>query len=875
MKNNSKIIMAFFLSMIILLAYVLPAAASSGTINGSVVRVRSGPGTEYQETGNLLRDTEVKILQTSGDWYQIQYGSLTGWTSVSLIDLQEEIVTVTGELVNLRSGPGTSYEKTGQAVKGDILTVVGSEGEWYQVRDKAGNVAYIAAFLVAGGTAPASAPATQVSTGKKIQVQDGPINVRSGPGTSYDKAGMIEDQAVFSVLEESGDWYRIALNDGRSAYVAAWLVKETETETAAEAELEEAVPALQPQENPVYSAPLVFINQQELSFDVPPIIENGRTLVPLRAIFEAMGASVEWDNATRTVVARKGNTMVVLPIGSTMPTVNGTEWKLDVAAKIVQDRTLAPLRFAGEAFGGEVSWDEVNRTISINSKNSAVNAEEQANAQLAAVTVNKEQVNLRSGPSTNYALVDQARPGERMDVLGEKDGWYQVSRGDNSAWIAGWLVDFIWEENDEIPAEEKPIEEDPVKEPQVPVVSFDRAVRIAYDINEKGVEIAIGSGSALKPDIIEDKDRKTVSYLFKDKQITGSDYMEKSLGGHTLVVRGENKGNDALVEVELPAGFDYELRSENMGKKEVLFIPNCITGVGRKVVGETGEILLIKTLVPCEYSYRVKDDDILEVTLEATAAGTAREEYEYTISRILKEMTVKQNNDNEEPLTILEIENKNPYKYALTTDADNVLNIILTYKPKIKSGDKIVVLDPGHGGTDSGAFRENLMEKEINLDVALMVGKLLEREKGIQVEYTRITDTSVGLEERAKIANNLDATIFVSIHANSTTNGPDPSGTETYFYAPLEIEHLCEQRAQREELAAALQKELLNKLRRNDRGVKEKNYSVLRNTQMPSALVEIAFMSNPVEIRLLKQNSFRELAAEAIADGIMEYLNNQ
>jgi len=115
----------------------------------------------------------------------------------------------------------------------------------------------------------------------------------------------------------------------------------------------------------LYAAPSVYLNGQELSFDVPPTIENGRTLVPLRAIFEAMGASVSWDNDTRTATAVKGDTTVRITIGSTRPTINGVVCQLDVPAQIVNGRILAPLRFVGEAFGGSVDWDAATETISI------------------------------------------------------------------------------------------------------------------------------------------------------------------------------------------------------------------------------------------------------------------------------------------------------------------------------------------------------------------------------------------------------------------------------------------------------------------------------------------------------------------------------
>lgn len=117
--------------------------------------------------------------------------------------------------------------------------------------------------------------------------------------------------------------------------------------------------------NPVMATPVINLNGQQLSFDVPPTIENGRILVPLRTIFEVMGATVEWNQDTQTVIAIKENTKVILQIGSTTPTINNQVKQLDVPAKIINGRTLAPLRFVGEAFGGFVNWDGNTQTVSI------------------------------------------------------------------------------------------------------------------------------------------------------------------------------------------------------------------------------------------------------------------------------------------------------------------------------------------------------------------------------------------------------------------------------------------------------------------------------------------------------------------------------
>jgi len=109
----------------------------------------------------------------------------------------------------------------------------------------------------------------------------------------------------------------------------------------------------------------VTFNGEELEFDVAPQIMNDRTMVPLRAIFEKMGAKVDWDDDTQTVTATKSDTVVVLVIDDRFPTINGEIIEIDQPGIIVNDRTLAPLRFVAEAFGGEVEWFEETSTASI------------------------------------------------------------------------------------------------------------------------------------------------------------------------------------------------------------------------------------------------------------------------------------------------------------------------------------------------------------------------------------------------------------------------------------------------------------------------------------------------------------------------------
>jgi|GEM_PF-2140852 len=116
---------------------------------------------------------------------------------------------------------------------------------------------------------------------------------------------------------------------------------------------------------PATSDIIVTLNGNRLTFDQPPIIENGRTLVPLRAIFEAMGATVEWDQATQTVTGTKGNTVVKMTIGNPVMTVNGQAITLDVPPKVLNGRTLVPARAVAESFDAKVDWDGTTRTVII------------------------------------------------------------------------------------------------------------------------------------------------------------------------------------------------------------------------------------------------------------------------------------------------------------------------------------------------------------------------------------------------------------------------------------------------------------------------------------------------------------------------------
>lgn len=109
----------------------------------------------------------------------------------------------------------------------------------------------------------------------------------------------------------------------------------------------------------------VYLDAVKVEFDVKPQLINDRTMVPIRAIFESMGADVQWDEATDTAICTKDETVVKMTIDSTTMYIDDQEIKMDVSPVIIDGRTLAPARYVAEAFGADVQWSEKNNTVVI------------------------------------------------------------------------------------------------------------------------------------------------------------------------------------------------------------------------------------------------------------------------------------------------------------------------------------------------------------------------------------------------------------------------------------------------------------------------------------------------------------------------------
>lgn len=244
-----------------------------------------------------------------------------------------------------------------------------------------------------------------------------------------------------------------------------------------------------------------------------------------------------------------------------------------------------------------------------------------------------------------------------------------------------------------------------------------------------------------------------------------------------------------------------------------------------------------------------------------------------------------------------------------------LVGMFLCFNSPLTAKDFVVVLDAGHGGNDAGAVGRISKEKNINLKVALAVGRLLEQTcKDVKVIYTRRTDKFVPLHTRADIANQAKADLFVSIHTNSLAKGRIARGTETYTLglhrtkenlevaqkenSVILIESDYKQRyagfnpnsaesyimfefiqdknmKQSVQLAQLIQEQFRKTARRNDRGVRQAGFLVLDATSMPSVLIELGYISTPDEERYLNSQDGVSELSRSIYNAILDYKQHQ
>lgn len=192
----------------------------------------------------------------------------------------------------------------------------------------------------------------------------------------------------------------------------------------------------------------VKINTKELYFDQQPIMDNGRVLVPMRAIFEAMGAKIEWSDRTKTVKATNDSTVVLLTLNSKQAVINGTKKNLDVPGKSVNGRTLVPLRFVSEALGASVEWKSNQSLVLITFDGEVKEQSGKVYPDGWVAPVLKS--SWSSDPAKNYETLENelgfANEGTRYNIPGKTGAIHVISQGSSGSYEVG-ITFYGWEDS--------------------------------------------------------------------------------------------------------------------------------------------------------------------------------------------------------------------------------------------------------------------------------------------------------------------------------------------------------------------------------------------------------------------------------------------
>lgn len=612
------------------------------------------------------------------------------------------------------------------------------------------------------------------------------------------------------------------------------------------------------------------VEGRPVAADPAPFIEQGRTLVPVRFVAEALGAQVSWNPEQQQVTValpprRDGaGTAIILTIGQELARVGGIEVLLDVPAQIVEGRTFVPLRFVAETLGATVDWDGESRTVRLWRRPSQVIglswAKEVGSARIRL---------LLSEPVLSHGLeVNPEDPRQLILSLSPAVPTLPPVPGQaDDPLIAGIRLEPSGRGSRLVVDLHHPVPYRLTPDPDGLGYTLELAYQVTgVELSQEGrvpvVTIRTDGPLPYEAVALQDPDRLVLDF----QGATVAESMPRELAGIPGTgiegVRTAQFSPDVTRVVLVLAGAKpYQVQQAPGGL--VLRFPPYLTGIRwEHAKGRTRLILNLSG--PVDPTAELLPDRRGLVLRIPQAVAAAQPEQPQQLEQGLAFSALTLRPGAADP-AVLEVVLALPYYLGHQLQSrPGESQVVLDLIASPVYGRRIF-LDAGHGGSDPGAVGPGgTYEKQITLAVTLRLRELLEQ-AGAEVIMARTDDRFVDLRPRAQAANGAQAEIFISIHANSALSST-AAGTETYYWTnhPRSLQ-----------LARAVHSQLVRALGLPDRQVRQNDYVILREAQMPAVLVELAFLSNPAEERLLLNPDFQQRAAIAIQDGIFNYFEQE
>lgn len=613
--------------------------------------------------------------------------------------------------------------------------------------------------------------------------------------------------------------------------------------------------------------------------DMPAVIIDGRTMLPMRQIAQELGCEVNWNEAAKQIYVMRGSDIIVFTVDSKTGYENGKEFTMDVPATIVNDRTMLPVRALADALHLNIKWNDPNRIVSIQSGDTVVKDEPKApeSGQTTAGTLTGIQT-----PSAKDA--DQTFTIQADGPMGR----YEKTFVDDQKIV----LDFYGAKSS-LPGEITKTNSDIVTGIRTATHenNGDSFTRVVFDLSGKK-----------KYEVTQSADKKNITISF------GKTTVDKISAVHSQ--------NKDIITIGGTGSFGASVAMTADPQKIIVTIPNCQSNLSDKIntdelqyvldgkvdtsKGNTVELVLaVEDLV--QYSYREEnqnlileiypttlknmrydknanvlyldkkdkidtgsvkfEDHYLDGYFDVTLPGDYESDYGYGTydvkGTVAENIEVSTKGGN----TTFRFKQKRISAYEVTDEGDSYA--IRVKNPK-EVYDKVLLLDAGHGGKDPGTSGNGMQEKNLNLTIAQKIAQKLQG-SGIKVYMTRDSDVYPENSTRAKTANDI-ADLMVSIHMNS---GPETAnGTETLYQVHANDNGA---RLTSKQLAEILQGKVVSATGNTNRGAKLwTDVLILNRTTVPSVIVEVIFITNTGDALKISNPAYQDQVAQAIADGIQE-----
>lgn len=516
--------------------------------------------------------------------------------------------------------------------------------------------------------------------------------------------------------------------------------------------------------------------------------------------------------------------------------INGSPVRADVPPRIISGRTLVPIRIVSENLGARVDWDPADRSVAIQRGQRRVHltvGEPEAYIDQQAVTLDVPPVILDGRTMVPLRFVGEA--------LGAHVDWDEASR----------TVTVM------------------------PRQHMLTGVSVHPDPDRGRVRLHLSGAVDVRVTAVEGRDGG--ARIFVDLPGTEALLARPEFPvGLAGVARGRvephpNDEGTLRVILELEQPMPYQVSSSGDGREVVLEFPYQVTGIHHARESGVHQVF-IETNGPVEPQVStLPDPPRIVVDLPGTTAGP-RLSSRVDVGRGVIQRIRAAQHDRDVVRVVLDL--TEAAGYSVQAMPGGVLVTVRgaggqedpqepAQSPARPLAGRTIIVDAGHGGKDPGArSASGIYEKHIVLDLARRTAQVLE-EAGARVVMIRSDDRFIDLYERAAMANSAGGDAFISIHANAYQNA-SLQGTETYY-------HVTDPQGKR--LAELLHREMLKALGLPDRRLDSADFVVLRETRMPAALVEAAYITNPAGERLLTSAEGREAVAQAILRALIAFFN--